>query len=136
MIYISMVIMPLIVGFGITNILQIRDSNEHPSSWWKCGVYCTFIWWFLLNWYNFVVIRTKVRMIPDFYNFHPHTSKMLYSWIIVGSQMMGTWIFEYYVNNRRLHYLQGPYSAVLGLALGPILQCKLLLPRSISRVQF
>jgi len=44
MIFVVIFIMPLIIGFAVTNILQIKNTSDDPSSWWKCGVYCAFIW--------------------------------------------------------------------------------------------
>jgi len=135
-IYVVIFIGPLLIGFVFTNMLQITNSAEDPSSWWKCGVYCFFIWWFLLNCYNLSIIRTKVRMNPTFFDFSPKFTMSLYSWIIIGCFMMSIWIMLYYANNKQLFWLQGPYSAIIGLFVGPVFQCKLVLPKSIARKEF
>jgi len=50
--------------------------------------------------------------------------------------MMSVWIALYYANKNQLHHLHGPYSAIVGLLVGPVLQCKLVLPKSFTRKEF
>lgn len=70
-IYVIIFILPLVIGFTSSQILQISNTNDNPSSWYKCGIYCAFIWWFLINCYNFVFLRAIVRLRPLFLLFNP-----------------------------------------------------------------
>jgi len=46
------------------------------------------------------------------------------------------WTAIYYANKRQLHHLHGPYSAIVGLFVGPVLQCKMILPKILPRQEF
>jgi len=82
------------------------------------------------------MIRAKVRLNPKYLDFNPRWTLSFYSWILVGSFMMSVWMALYYANKSQLHHLHGPYSAIVGLLVGPVLQCKLVLPKSVSRKEF
>lgn len=50
--------------------------------------------------------------------------------------MISMQTLEYFAHNRKLIYLQGPLSSVIGLQVGPVLQSYILVPKSFSRVEF
>merc|ERR1719499_316517 len=71
LIYILTTIAAPIIGFIFFNIIQIRSSDQFPSNWWKCGVFCGFVWSFVLNAFTFEIIRKKVRANPLYTDFYP-----------------------------------------------------------------
>jgi len=86
---------PLVLGFTSSYILQIRDTDEDPSSWWKCGVYCSFVWMGVTTLYNFAIVRACVRIHPLFLDFNPSWRMALYTWLTCGSINLSIWIAIY-----------------------------------------
>lgn len=93
--YTLMTLVPPMIGFAASNILHIRDSNEHPLSWWKCGIFCGVVWSLVLNCFTFIIIRTKLRTNPDYDDFNPSWGTMLLCWLGVGVFMNLVWIGLY-----------------------------------------
>jgi len=133
--YICMMVIPAIIGFAAANILNIRDTQEHPYSWWKCGVFCGVFWSLILNCFTFTIIRTKVRSNSDYSDYHPSWGTMILCWLGVGVFMNVVWVGLYLVVGR-LVWMHGTWAAFGGLIVGPILQCKFLTPKNYSNKEF
>lgn len=87
-IYILILMASPIIGFTFFNVISIRSSDLVPSAWWKCGVFCGFVWSFILNSFTFELIRKKVRTNPLFDDFNPSWLYLIVCWMIVGVFMM------------------------------------------------
>jgi len=91
-IYILMFVASPIIGFTFFNIIQIRSSDLVPSDWWKCGVFCGFVWSFILNSFTFEIIRKKVPSNKLFKDFNPSWLNLILCWLLVGVFMMTFWV--------------------------------------------
>jgi len=100
LIYLLILFVPPLIGFCYLNILDIKDSNEDPSSWWKCGVFCGFCWGFIWNCFSFVLIRKKVWVNREYKDFSPSWWVMVQCSFITGVAAMGMWVTLYFVEKR------------------------------------
>jgi len=119
-----------IIGFTFFAIIEIRATDLVPSNWWKCGVFCGFVWSFILNSFTFEIIRKKVPSNQLYEDFNPSRCRMIFCWLLVGVFMLTFWIALYLINNHKLMWMHGTWAAMVGLILGPTTQCMWVTPKS------
>jgi len=121
-----------IIGFIFFNIIQIRSTEEVPSGWWKCGIFCGMVWSIILNAFTFEIIRKKVRSISRYNDFNPSKIRFVLCWLLVGLLMFGVWVILYLIEHK-LMWMHGTWAAFVGLISGPTLQSLLITPSCFTR---
>jgi len=132
LIYLLMMVSAPLIGFVAFNILQMRSTMDEPTYWWKCGVFCAFVWSLILFAFTFTVIRTLVRCNQLYVDFNPSWARFIFIYLTCGVIMLSFWCSVYFAFGG-LVWIHGVWAALFGLSVGPSVQCFWITPELYTR---